>query len=78
MGISMVMVTGEPFAPSGMPSFGAAENERLCMGTSPLLQGQHPQRHPTEKRPVGVVDVGRNGLGLDNKLIILLDESHTE
>ena len=31
-----------------------------------------------EKRPVGVVDIGRDGLRLDNKLIILLDESHTE
>jgi hypothetical protein len=31
-----------------------------------------------KKRPVGVVDIGRNGLGLDDKLIILLNESHTE
>lgn len=31
-----------------------------------------------EKRPVGVVDIGRNGLGLDDKLFILPDESHTE
>jgi len=31
-----------------------------------------------KKRPVGVVDIGRNGLGLDDKLFILPDESHTE
>jgi hypothetical protein len=31
-----------------------------------------------KKRPVGVVDIGRDGLGLDDKLFILPDESHTE
>jgi len=31
-----------------------------------------------KKRPVGVVDIGRDGLRLDDKLFILPDESHTE